>query len=306
MTLTAHRLHRRFDARVAVDEVSFEVGAGEVLGLLGPNGAGKTTTLRMLAGLIPPTRGSVSVDGVPFDRANGPRLRARIGFLTESPGLWDQLTVADNVLTYARLFGVADARAEVERSLRRFELWDRRGDRAVLLSKGMKQKLALARALVHDPAIVLLDEPTANLDPHTARGVRDLVVELRARGRAVVLSTHNLAEVERLADRVALIRTRLVALGDTASLRERVFGRRVQIRLASGAAPAADLAGAATAAGGHDVRATGEGLSIAVDDPERTVPAIVRAVVAAGGAIREVVDEQPSLEEVYLRLLETP
>ncbi len=301
--LTATRLVRRFGGRTAVDDVTFEVRAGEVFGLLGPNGAGKTTTLRMLGGLIPPTTGEVRVDGVAIDRATGPGLRARIGFLTETPGLWDQLSVAENIAVYARLFAMADVRGAVERTLRQFALWDRRGDRAGLLSKGMKQKLALARALVHDPAIVLLDEPTANLDPQTSRGVRDLLVELRSRGRAVVVSTHNLDEVERVADRVALISTRLVAVGEPAALRRSIFGRRLIVQLDGQGTAVSTLMEAAAGAGARDLRDDGHGISMVLDDPERGTPAIVRALVLAGGSIRAVFDEEPPLEDVYLRLL---
>jgi ABC-2 type transport system ATP-binding protein len=301
--LSAFRLVRRFGPRTAVDDVSFEVSAGEVFGLLGPNGAGKTTTLRMLGGLIPPTSGEVRVDGTAIDRASGPRLRARIGFLTETPGLWDQLTVGDNLAVYARLFGMTGVASAVERSLRQFELWDRRADRAALLSKGMKQKLALARALVHDPDIVLLDEPTANLDPQTSRGVRDLLLELRGRGRAVIVSTHNLDEIERVADRVALISTRLVAIGEPSVLRRQIFGRRLMVELSDGASPVSDLMAVAEHTGGRDVRREGTGMSMRLDEPDLNAPAIVRALVEAGASIRAVFDEQPPLEDVYLRLM---
>ena len=300
--LTASHLVRRFGERVAVSDVSFEVKAGEVFGLLGPNGAGKTTTLRMLGGLILPDEGDVRIAGVVMDRRSAGGLRARIGFLTETPGLWEQLTVADNVAVYARLFDVADPAAAVETALRRFDLWDRRSDRAALLSKGMKQKLALARALVHDPEIVLLDEPTANLDPVTAREVRELLLELRNRGRIIVVSTHNLDEIERLADRVALISTRLVAAGEPAVLRRQIFGRRLRIRLAPEPSPAS-LLPAAERAGGRNVRVEEDGLSMVVEDPDSSVPAIVRALVDAGAGIREAFDDQPPLEEVYLRLI---
>ncbi|MDQ3212371.1 MAG: ABC transporter ATP-binding protein [Acidobacteriota bacterium] len=300
--LSAFNLVRRFGARTAVDGVTFEVKAGEVFALLGPNGAGKTTTLRMLGGLIAPTSGEVRVAGQSMNGASGPGLRARIGFLTETPGLWEQLTAADNIAVYARLFGMTAVSAAVERSLRRFDLWERRADRVALLSKGMKQKLALARALVHDPEIVLLDEPTANLDPKTSRGVRDLLLELRGRGRAVVVSTHNLDEVERLADRVALISTRLVAIGAPAALRRQMFGRRLIVRLASGP-PVSDLMAIAGRAGAQDVRSVDSSISMVLDDPDLGAPAVVRALVQAGAAIRAVFDEEPPLEDVYLRLL---
>ena len=301
--ITVERVTRCFAARVAVEDVSFTVRAGEVFGLLGPNGAGKTTTLRMLAGLIPPTSGRVSIDGEAFTRENGGALRRRIGLLTETAGLWENLTVEDNLLTYARLFATPGPGAAVERVLRRFELWDRRGDRAGQLSKGMRQKLALARALVHDPDVVLLDEPTANLDPHTARDVLDLLRDLRQRGRAVVVSTHNLAEIERLADRVALIRRTVVAIGEPETLRREVFGRRLRVRIAEPAASMPALAAAAARAGGRDVAIDGSVLSMTLESMDGQTPAVVRALVEAGAHIREVGDEQAALEDVYLKLI---
>jgi ABC-2 type transport system ATP-binding protein len=299
----ASQVTRRFGDRVAVDNVTFSVRSGEVFGLLGPNGAGKTTTLRMLGGLIPPSSGSVAIDGRPFTRAAAGALRARIGFLTETPGLWDNLSVDDNLCVYAKLFGVAQPDLATSRVLRLFELWDRRDDRVALLSKGMKQKLALARALVHDPDVILLDEPTANLDPKTSRAVRDLLVDLKGRGRAVVISTHNLSEVERLADRVALVSTSLIAIGEPAALRREVFGRRLRVRLAAALPAAAELVAAATRAGGHDIKNDGLDLSMVLDDPEAGPPRMVRALVEAGAEIREVFDEQPALEDVYLKLM---
>ena len=300
--LNASHLTRRFESRVAVDDLTFEVRAGEVFGLLGPNGAGKTTTLRMLGGLIPPSAGEVRIRGVALNRQTAESHRRGIGFLTETPGLWDHLTVEENLSIYARLFGISKVDA-VAASLRRFDLWTRRTDRAALLSKGMKQKLALARALQHDPEIVLLDEPTANLDPETARGVRDMLFDLRSRGRAVIVSTHNLDEIERLADRIALVSTKLIAIGEPAVLRRQIFGRRFRIRLLS-TPPATELAAVAERAGARDLRIEEDGFSMLVDAPE-TVPAIVRALVDHGASIREAFDDQPPLEDVYLKLLST-
>jgi ABC-2 type transport system ATP-binding protein len=294
---------RRFGDRVAVNDVTFDVRAGEIFGLLGPNGAGKTTILRMMAGLIPPTSGEVHVDGQPLARVGGAAIRKRIGFLTETPGLWETLTVADNLLTYARLFDVPNPRVAVDVALRRFDLFDRRRDRAVLLSKGMKQKLALARALVHSPAILLLDEPTANLDPQTSRGVRDLLVELRQGGCAIVVSTHNLDEVERVADRIALLSTRLIALGEPAALKREVFGRRLRVRLVLDGRPPSDLAAVAERAGARDVLVVPDGLSMILDDADTLAPAVIASLAAAGGAIREAFDERQPLEDVYMRLL---
>jgi ABC-2 type transport system ATP-binding protein len=289
--LVAAHLTRRFDARVAVDDVSLELAPGEIFALLGPNGAGKTTTLRMLAGLIKPSSGTVDV-------------RGRIGFLTEAPGLWDRLTVERNLMVYARLHGLEDPARAVDEALDLFDIGGRKQDRAAQLSKGLKQRVALARTLLHRPDIVLLDEPTSGLDPESARDVRELILRLRGERRAVLISTHNLDEVERVADRVAVLRARLIALDTPAALRARLFGSRVLVRLAGPAAPFADVLKPAFA----DVRTEDRTLSIAVSDVERATPGIVRALVQSGADVVSVVADEAPLEEVYLRLLgeETP
>jgi ABC-2 type transport system ATP-binding protein len=298
-TLTASQLTRRFDTRLAVDDVSFELAPGEILALLGPNGAGKTTTLRMLGGLIAPTSGSVLLDGEPVTRANASRLRAAIGFLTEMPGLWERLTVRQNLTVYARLQGLPSATSAVDRMLDLFSIRDRAGDFASELSKGLKQRVALARTLLHDPPIVLLDEPTAGLDPHSAHDLRELVLRLRDDRRAVLLSTHNLDEVDRVADRVAVLRARLVALDTPEALRTRLFGRRVRVELAHDATRYVSML---RNAGIDDVIVDGAVMSVAFNG-QVTVPALVRRLVEHGADINAVVAEERSLEDVYLRLL---
>lgn len=301
--LTADHLSRRFGERVAVDDVSFHLAAGEVFALLGPNGAGKTTTLRMLAGLIEPSAGAVRLEGERVERGTVARLRRRIGLLTEAPGLWDRLTVRQNLTVYARLHGMPDPRRAVDAALEAFAIADRAAEPAAHLSKGLKQRVAIARALLHGPAIVLLDEPTAGLDPASARDVRELVLRLRQEGRAVLLSTHNLDEVERVADRVAVMRGRLLALDTPAALRAKLFGARLRVVLTGQAVAFADML---AAAGYPDVRPDGATLSIAVADAATAAPEIVRRLVAAGGEIRLVAPEEPPMEDVYLRLLDVP
>jgi ABC-2 type transport system ATP-binding protein len=296
--LTAQHLTRRFGNRLAVDDLSFEFRAGEIFGLLGPNGAGKTTTLRMLAGLIAPTSGSVRIDGEAMTPDAAPRLRARIGFLTEAPGLWDNLTVRENLSVYARLYGLADPDKAVTDALTLFEVADRSQDRTARLSKGLKQRVALARAIVHQPPIVLLDEPTSGLDPQSARDVRKLIVGMRTQGRAVLLCTHNLDEVERVADRVAVLRSRLVAVGSPGELRERLFVPRLRIRLSQSAEP---FAAVLTSSGLGDVRIDDTWLSLSAG--KRSTPEIVRTLVEAGAGIEAVEHEEPSLEDVYIKLL---
>jgi ABC-2 type transport system ATP-binding protein len=296
--LTAQHLTRHFGDRVAVDDVSFELEPGQIFALLGPNGAGKTTTLRMLAGLIAPTSGSVQIGGEAMTPDAAPKLRERLGFLTEAPGLWDNLTVRDNLMVYAQLYGMHDADRAVGDALALFEIADRRDDRTARLSKGLKQRVALARAIVHRPRIVLLDEPTAGLDPESARDVRELIVAMRSEGRAVLLCTHNLDEVERVADRVAVLKSRLVAIGTTEELRQRLFTPRVRIRLREGAQ---SFAAGLRSSGIADVSADGTWLSIA--GGTATTPQIVRMLVESGASIEAVERDEASLEDVYLKLL---
>ena len=299
-TLTASHLTRRFDTRLAVDDVSFELAPGEIVALLGPNGAGKTTTLRMLGGLIHPTSGSVLLDRQTVTPATASRLRASIGFLTETPGLWERLTVRQNLTVYARLHGLASASLAVDRMLDLFGIADRARDFAGELSKGLKQRVALARTLLHDPSIVLLDEPTAGLDPQSAHDVRELVRRLRDERRAVLLSTHNLDEVDRVADRVAVLRTRLVAVDTPAALRTRLFGRRVRVELARDAASHLSVL---RASGINDVVMDGAVISVGLNE-HVTIAGLVRRLIESGAAINTVIPEERSLEDVYLRLLE--
>jgi ABC-2 type transport system ATP-binding protein len=298
--IVASHLTRSFGARIAVEDATFEVKAGEIFGLLGPNGAGKTTTLRMLAGLIAPSGGEASVGGVPLSRATSDAVRSRIGFLTEAPGLWDRLTVEQNLMTYAGLHLLPEPRHVVARVLERFGLADRAGSLCAELSKGLKQRVALARALLHDPPVVLLDEPTSGLDPQSARLVRNLIVDLRTRGHAVVISTHNLYEAERLADRVGVLRGRFLAVASPAELRQRLFGSRGLVRVDD----ARRFRDVVAAAGGRDVEVDGDALRFALDDVRGTMPAVVRALVGAGADVIEATTEDAALEDVYFTLVE--
>jgi ABC-2 type transport system ATP-binding protein len=297
--LTASHLTRRFDSRVAVEDVTLELAQGEIFALLGPNGAGKTTTLRMLAGLIAPSSGTVHVGGE-LMTAHASHLRGRIGFLTEAPGLWDRLTVSENLTVYARLQGVSPSHQAVTTALNLFGIANRANDPTAQLSKGLKQRVALARTLLHNPAIVLLDEPTAGLDPESAHDTRALILRLRSEQRTVILSTHNLDEVDRVADRVGVLRTRLIALDTPSALRSRLFGKRIVITLTD---QARRYEGVVRAAGASDVTVDGNTLSIGVEGDSVIAPPLVTALVEAGAGILSVIPEERPLEEVYLRLL---
>jgi ABC-2 type transport system ATP-binding protein len=315
--LSATHLTRRFNDRVAVHDVSLELGGGEIVALLGPNGAGKTTTLRMLAGLIAPTSGEVRIEGRTVSARNASPGRARVGLLTESPGLWDRLTVRENLLTYAKLYGLSSPSAAVGAQLERFDLGARAGDLTARLSKGLRQRVALARTLLHEPPVVLLDEPTSGLDPESAHDVRALMRELRQSGRAVLVSSHNLHEVERLADRVAILRTHLVAVDSMTGLRARAPVRRLRIGLRANADGFASLLAVSGSRPSLDVRVEGTLLSIALARQQASngpglapegndTPDIVRRLVELGAEIESVVVEEASLEEVYLQLLNAP
>jgi ABC-2 type transport system ATP-binding protein len=254
----------------------------------------------MLAGLIEPSAGEVHLDGRRIERGNAAGLRARAGFLTEAPGLWDRLTVRENLRTYARLHGLPQPDAAVDRSLEAFGIADRGNEPAAVLSKGLKQRVALARTLLHNPDIVLLDEPTSGLDPESARDVREMIVSLREQNRAVLLSTHNLDEVGRIASRVAVLRQRLLAVDTPAALRMKLFGNRVRIVL-NGQAGA--LLPALRADGHRDVVAEDDALSVAVTDSSRDIPHVVRVLVEHGASIIAVTPEEHSLEDVYLQLV---
>jgi ABC-2 type transport system ATP-binding protein len=298
--ISATGLTRRFGARTAVNNVTFEVGRGEIVALLGPNGAGKTTTLRMLAGLIAPTSGTVAIDGVQLTRATGSTLRSRIGFLTESPGLWDRLTVRENLNIYAGLYGLANPDRTINRALETFELTASGEERAAELSKGMRQKVALARALLHEPVVLLLDEPTSGLDPEVTRTVRQLLEERRAAGCAILVSTHNLDEAERLADRIAVLQARLLAIDRPEALRQRLTTGRLIVRVSGDPAPY--IAVVQRAIRGSEAAIDGVALAVRLADPESQTPKLVAALVGAGAPILEVRAEIPALEDVYLHL----
>ena len=295
----ATSLSRSFGPRVAVRDLSIALQEGELVALLGPNGAGKTTTLRMLAGLIPPSTGSIELLGVPLTRESSDHLRRHVGLLTETPGLWERLSVRMNLLTYARLYGLAKPHAAVERALSLVSLTDRVRDVAGTLSKGLRQRLALARALLHEPPIVLLDEPTAGLDPASARHVRDVIADLRRQGRALLVSTHNLAEAEELAGRIAILNTSLLAVDTPSALRQRLHGVRIEIAVEG---PADAWLSILSSLAGQSATASGSVLTAVFDSPDQT-PDIVAALVHAGARIRRVTPSERSLEEVYLSLV---
>jgi len=284
----------------AVSDLSLTVAQGEVFGFLGPNGAGKTTTVRMLCALIAPTRGTATVNGHALGRADQ-AIRRSVGILTETPGLYDRLSAEANLRLFAELYDVADPAAAVKRYLGLLGLWDRRQDPAGSFSKGMRQKLAIARALLHEPRVLFLDEPTSGLDPEAARLVRDFITELRGEGRTIFLTTHNLDEADRLCDRIGIFKTRLLAVDTPAALRRTMFGRQVVFHLARLDPAWVTAIGALPQV--QEAQAAGEKLVVRLEAPETTNPVIVRKLIALGADIQFVGELRHSLEDIYLRFV---
>jgi ABC-2 type transport system ATP-binding protein len=295
-------LAKRFGDRVAFDDVSFEVGYGEVFGFLGPNGAGKTTTVRTLGTLIAPSSGSAIVAGIPLNAKNGPAIRSRIAVMPESPGLYLRLTVLENLQCFAGLYELDDVRGRIGRALRAVNLEDRARDLCGSLSKGLRQRVALARALLSDPAVLFLDEPTSGLDPVATREVHDLLASLRERGVTIFLTTHRLEEAERLCHRVAILNTTLRLIGRPDELRQQLFRRSVEVRLRAPLDDPQAVLGAVPEVEGWEQ--TPSGYTLTVSDPDRAAPALARALVAASADILSLAESRHSLEDIYLKLID--
>ncbi len=299
--IAARNLSRSFDGRLAVEDVSFDVQQGNLCALLGPNGAGKTTIVRMLLGLLPPSSGAGTVAGIhlPSSRDDATALRARAGLLTETPGFYDRLSGAENLDFFGRLYGIPDRDlpARIAGWLRRLGIWEARDRPFGTYSKGMKQRLALIRAVFHEPAVIFLDEPTAGLDPAASREVRSLIAELKREGRTILLCTHHLGEAEELADLVGILQRRLLTFGALPALTGAAM--EVTIRLRGDLAALSRLA--ESVAGVRSVTTNGDLMEVHADDVATVTPVVVAALAGAGGSILEVRPVRTSLEAIYLR-----
>ena len=293
-------LTKSFGDHLAVDQLSLDIGDGEVFGFLGPNGAGKTTTIRMLTSLIAPTSGTARVVGFEVGRDDG-QIRRNVGILTETPGMYDRLSARRNLTIFARLYEVEAVDRQVEKYLRLLGLWDRRDDPVGEFSKGMRQKLAIARSLLHEPRVIFLDEPTAALDPEASRLVHDFITELKGQGRTIFLCTHNLDEADRLCDRVAVFKTNLRVVDTPGKLRRQVYGRQVAFHLRGAADSFLPLVQGLPFV--NQAEASEGKLVLALDEPEARNPEIIRALVGAGADIQFVGELRYSLEDVYLKLM---
>ncbi|MDG7039894.1 MAG: ABC transporter ATP-binding protein [Nitrososphaerota archaeon] len=302
-TIDARNLTRIFGDTTAVDNISFSVGEGEIFGLLGPNGAGKTTTIRMLCCLISPTSGSAIIEDYDTtDREGAMNIRRMIGLVPDNVGLYETLSAYDNLEFFGKMYELQDRqrRENIEKYLKLVDLWDKR-DRAIgSFSKGMKQKVAIVRALIHDPKVLLMDEPTVNLDPEAAKGIRDLILRLRKDGRTVLINTHNLDEAQRICDRIGVLKTKLIAVDTPQNLERAISGTRTVVVLEE---VNDDILSAIKAVNLKDIKRDGNKLILDVSDPEKETPVIINAIVASGGKVISANRIGASLEEVYLKLV---
>jgi len=280
--------------------LTLDVPRGEVFGFLGPNGAGKTTTVRMLTGLIAPSSGQATINGLRLGEQNQ-AIRRSVGLLTETPGMYDRLSALKNLTIFARLYGVADANEQVEKYLRMLGLWERRFDEAGSFSKGMRQKLAIARALLHEPPLLFLDEPTSGLDPEAAHMVRDFIAELKNAGRTIFLCTHNLDEADRLCDRIAIFKTHLIEVDTPQALRQRLFGRTVVFHLRELNPGWVEAVQAMPFV--QSVQSRANRLLVRLSDPEAQNPLLIRRLVELGADLQFVGELRASLEDIYLNLI---
>jgi ABC-2 type transport system ATP-binding protein len=300
--ISVHQLTKRFGQRTAFSDVSFEVAYGEVFGFLGPNGAGKTTTVRTLGTLIAPTSGSATVAGIPLSPENQVEIRQRIAIMPEASGLYLRLSVSENLEYFAGLYDLHNPGPRIEKALDAVNLADRSGDLCGALSKGLRQRVSLARTLLSDPAVMFLDEPTSGLDPVAARDVHDLIIGLRQRGVTIFLTTHRLDEAEKLCDRVAIMNSTLRTVGTPAGLRDQLFTKSLEVTTIKPVEGPEQLF--TSIKGVESWKAEGAASYVlSVSDPRVAAPEVVRSLVHAGADVLTIGESQHSLEDVYLELI---
>ncbi len=302
--IEAIHLGKQFGDFVAVRDLNLVVQPGELVALLGPNGAGKTTTVRMLAAILPPGSGQARICGYDVVR-DAQRVRGMVGLLTEYPGLYGRMAALEYLAFFGALLGLdaVQCRQRSEMLLRQFGLWEVRDRQLESFSKGMRQKMALIRAMIHDPPVLFLDEPTTAMDPQSARTVRDAIGELRGAKRSILLTTHNLSEAEELADRIAIIRGgQIIACGSFAELSQQLLGDPIfELRLVHpddqerAVAVVRDLV--------HVQVIDADRLSWQTAEPQALNPAILERLTTAGIGVYSLAEQPRRLEDLYLRIV---
>ncbi len=300
--IKVENLTKNFGDVLAVDNISFSIDKGEIFAFLGPNGSGKTTTLRMLAALISPTSGKIEIDGKELSK-NSSSIRSIIGFLTESPGMYEKISAYENLKFYSSFFDVDDKKRmdNIEKFLNMFGLWDRKDDLVATFSKGMKQKLAIARALIHEPKILFLDEPTSGLDPESAHMVRNFIESLKKSNTTVFLCTHNLEEASSLSNKVCIIRSKIIKVATLDELQNRNDVKKFEISIAQDASDFEDVLQGFD--GVTKYEASGHIVKISLKDFKKNNPMMIRELVKRGADIIYFNEIKESLEEIYLNLI---
>jgi ABC-2 type transport system ATP-binding protein len=295
-------LSKKFGSITAVDNISFEIKDGSIFGFLGPNGAGKTTTIRMLSTLIKPTSGTVVIDGKELSK-NGEYIRSILGILTETPGMYEKISAIENLNFFSGFYGIEEKKRKqnIEKFLKMFDLWDRRDALVSTYSKGMKQKLAIARALIHEPKILYLDEPTAALDPESAFMVRSFIENQKNEKTTVFLCTHNLEEASNLSDVVCIIKNRIIKISTLEELQKNKKGKKIEIVFNQPAKKYSDIL--KDFAEVTNIEAKEDKINFSMDNPEKINPVIIKKLIDSGAEIIYFNEIKASLEEIYLDLI---
>ena len=303
--IEAKNLTKHFGEVTAVDDLTFHVAKGEVFGLLGPNGAGKTTTIRMLCCLIPKTSGEAQIAGYRIgNSADSLAIRKLIGLVPDNIGLYDELTAYENLDYYGKLYECPEAQRKerIEYYLNMMELWDKRNQDISDYSKGMRQKVAISRALIHDPELLFFDEPTANLDPESARVVREIILKLKKEGKTIFINTHNLDEAQRICDRIGILKTKLLAVNTPEQLETSTWGTsKTVFQLEQVSDPILE---AIRTLNPSDLSVEDNKITLVLADPLKQNPDVVQQIVSAGGRIQYITQLNPSLEETYLKVIQ--
>jgi ABC-2 type transport system ATP-binding protein len=300
--IEVENLTKEFKTTTAVENISFNIAESEIFGFLGPNGAGKTTTIRMLSTLISPTSGKITIDGKNPGK-DSQYIRSIIGLLTEIPGLYEKISAYENLYYYSSFYSIPEKRRKenIKKYLKLFGLWDRKDDLAGTYSKGMKQKLVLARALIHEPKILFLDEPTSALDPESAHMVRNFIRDLKKENTTVFLCTHNLQEASSLSDRVCIIKRKIIRVASLSELQSDGKNKKVEIVFADDAKKYSGLLEDMV-----EIESISINKNIAnlfVLDPDSSNPVIINKLVDSGAKILYFNEVKASLEEIYLDLI---
>ncbi|MEJ2485998.1 MAG: ABC transporter ATP-binding protein [Anaerolineales bacterium] len=302
--IEVENLTKKFGENTAVDSLTFQVAQGEVFGLLGPNGAGKTTTIRMLCCLISNTSGDARIAGYRIGNgADSLTIRKLIGLVPDNIGLYEELSAYENLDYYGKLYECTEAnrKEQIEYFLKMLDLWEKRDQPISDFSKGMKQKVAIARALIHDPELLFFDEPTANLDPESARVVRDFILKLKKDGKTIFLNTHNLDEAQRICDRIGILKTKLLTVNTPEQLEKTVWGSKTVIQMEQ---INDQILAAVQKLEPKALNVEENRFTLTLGDPQKENPDFIQAIVSAGGRIQYVTQLNPGLEETYLKVIE--